>query len=237
LRCSTASELDLVGAVSAWKPRLPGSFLYIPWPIPSAHLGLNVPGCGKRKPVKTGLAFLMSFNAFYFTLSKYFQPSGILPDDMLPRQEPSPLGLGLDRRHPWLMALTFGCHGQQITSPPSPPTVPSRPAYMPVAYCRAYRLLPPGESGRYADARRADEGASDFAPVLDPRKVSAIGHPWRLNYAGWKPAVQLYGVPSRRQLKLPIPMAVPDYFSNRYSLDLAVMVAHSPGQTLRHSAY
>jgi hypothetical protein len=51
---------------------------------------------------------------------------------------------------------------------------------MPVAYGRAYRLLPLGESGIHAGARRADEGDSDFVLVLDPRKVSAIGHPWRL---------------------------------------------------------
>jgi hypothetical protein len=55
---------------------------------------------------------------------------------------------------------------------------------MPVAYCRAYRLLPPGEggmlpSGIHAGARRADEGNSDFAPALDPRKVSAIGQECR----------------------------------------------------------
>jgi predicted aldo/keto reductase-like oxidoreductase len=36
-------------------------------------------------------------------------------------------------------------------------------------------------SGRYAGARRADEGTSDFVPTLDPRKVSTISHPWRLH--------------------------------------------------------
>jgi hypothetical protein len=83
------------------------------------------------------------------------------------------------------MALTFGCHGQQIRLTPLTPgsygaarlkaalSQGARAACMPVAYCRAYRLLPPGEggmlpSGRYADARRADEGNSDLAPAFDP---------------------------------------------------------------------
>jgi hypothetical protein len=61
------------------------------------------------------------------------------------------------------MALTFDCHGQQIrlttltpgcTQPPGMHAALSqgaRAACMPVAYCRAYRLLPPGESGMYAE--------------------------------------------------------------------------------------
>ena len=57
-------------------------------------------------------------------------------------------------------------------------------------------------SGRYAGARRADEGASDFAPALDPRKVGAIGHPWRLIYARWKPAVQVAPYNTIRCLRL-----------------------------------
>jgi hypothetical protein len=99
-------------------------------------------------------------------------------------------------RYLGLMALAFDCHGQQIplttltpgcTQPPGMHAALSqgaRAACMPVAYCGAYRLLPPGEggmlpSGRYADARRADEGNPDLAPALDPRKVSAIGQGWR----------------------------------------------------------
>jgi hypothetical protein len=79
------------------------------------------------------------------------------------------------------MALTFGYHGQQIPLTALTPALSqgARVACMPVADCRAYRLLPPGESGVYADARRADEGNSDLAPAFDPRKVSAISQGWR----------------------------------------------------------
>jgi hypothetical protein len=82
------------------------------------------------------------------------------------------------------MVLTFGCHGQQIIlttlTPGSYGAAPS-PRGRGRHVCRWHiaalaRLLPPGEggmlpSGRYADARRADEG--------DPRKVSTIGQGWR----------------------------------------------------------
>jgi hypothetical protein len=73
--------------------------------------------------------------------------------------------------------LTPGC-----TQPPGIHAALSqgaRVACMPVAYCGAYRLLPPGESGMYAGARRADEGYPDLAPALDPRKFSAISQGWR----------------------------------------------------------
>ena len=82
---------------------------------------------------------------------------------------PTPLPVGEGTRHPHPRLYSAARLKAALSQG-------ARAACMPVAYCRAYRLLPPGESGRYAGARRADEGNSDFAPALDPRKVSAIGH-------------------------------------------------------------